>query len=198
MSEDKFEYEACFVGRPARFDDRFVKGIWVPVEEKEAKHLAKKTDFKVRDVKGNPIDEAFFQARNAKEQAAAMKAYAIREREQERQQAARTGLTAAGVRRQGEVPHDEGYVPREGALDASDGLPPAGFEIVDGAPKKAIKGPLPSQRFDPGQARELSTLRIGAKEDPSIALNVEAALAGTKADLAVQLKNTPIHQISRA
>ncbi len=195
MSEEKFEYEAMFVGRPAQFE-RFSKGSWTPVTEKEAKYLAKKLDFKVRDAKGNPIDEAFFQARNAKEQSEAMRTYAVREREAERL-SARTSLRPSGGK-PGVIPHDEGYVPREGALDASDGLPPAGFEYVEGAPRKAIKGPLPSQRFDPALSRELSTLRLTPKDDPSLALNLGESLAGTKADLAQQLAKTPIHQISRA
>ena len=194
MSDEKFEYEASFVGRPARFD-RFTKGEWLPVTEKEAKYLASKLDFKVRDLKGNLVDEAFFQARNAKEAAAAMQAYARREHEAERVQA-RTSLLPTGVKR-GPVPHDEGYVPKEGELEAPD-LPPVGFEIVEGAPKKAITGPLRSQRFDPSQAAEIGGLRLTPKDDPSAVLNAKAAISATQSELARQLKATPVHEISRA
>jgi hypothetical protein len=194
MSEEKFDYEAMFIGRPAQFE-RFTKGSWTPVTEKEARYYAKKLDFKVRDTKGHPIDEAFFLARNAKEQSEAMRTYAQREREAERL-SSRTSLKPNG--KQGPVPHDEGYVPQEGALDASDGLPPAGFEYVEGAARKAIKGVLPSQRFDPALSRELSTLRLSPKDDPSLAFNLGEALAGTRAELAERLNKTPTHQISRA
>lgn len=193
MSEEKFEFEAMFCGRSAQFE-RFANGSWTPVTKKEAMRFADKLHFKVRDPKGNPIDGAFFQAQSEKQRQEAMKTYAQRDRQAERL-AARTSLTPAGKR--GPVPHDEGYVQQEGALEMSD-LPPAGFEYVEGAPKKAYKGTIASQRFDPSLAREISTLRLTPKDDPAAAINLEGAVRAGQAVLAQQLARTPRQAISRA
>jgi len=194
MSEEKFEFEVMFCGRPAQLG-RFVKGIWAPVTEEEAKEFSVKLDWRVRDSKGNLLDGAYFQAQDEKQQQEAMRIYAIKEREAERV-SSRTSLKP-NAQQHGPVPHDEGYVPQEGALDASD-LPPAGFEYVEGAPRKAYKGVIASQRFDSSQAQEISTLRLSPKDDPAAVLNVSASLAATRVDLAGQLAKTPIRQISRA
>jgi len=194
MSEEKFEFEVMFCGRSGQFE-RFGKGDWVKATKEEAKRFSTKLDFKVRDLKGNPIDGVFFQAQNSKEQQEAMRTYAKREHQAERL-SARTSLRPDG--KHGPVPHDEGYVPQAEALGAYDGLPPAGFEYVEGAPKKAYKGTIPSQRFDPSLAREISTLRLTPKDDPSAAINVEGVVRSGQAVLAAQLAKTSRQSISRA
>jgi len=194
MSEEMFEFEAMFCGRPAQFE-RFSKGVWLKVTRKEAKGYAAKLDFKVRDLKGSPIDSAYFQAQSERQKQEAMQAYAQRERQAERL-SARTSLRPDGKR--GPVPHDEGYVPQAEALAETDGLPPAGFEYVEGGSKKAYKGTIPSQRFDPGQAREIAGLRLTAKEAPAAAINPDAVVMAGQGELVAMLSRTSRQSISRA
>jgi len=195
MSEEKFEFEAMWIGRPVQFE-RFVKGEWTSISVEEAKKCVTKLDFKVRNTQGKPIDDAYFQAQSDKEKQEAMRTYAQREYQAERL-SARTTLRPNG--KQGPVPHDEGYVaPQEEVLGSYGGLPPAGFEYVEGAPKKAYKGTIPSQRFDPGQAQELVGLRLTPRDDPRAAINTEAAVRAEQAGLAAVLAKTSRQSISRA